>query len=117
MANLSGIMQQLRKERDRVERELSGLNAALAAFVNVYAGKTKPSGRKRRKMSVAARKKIAAAQKARWGRARKESRPAAAAAKAIASAPVKRSMSVAARRKIAAFQRARWAKVKQQKAA
>src|ERR1700680_2451477 len=81
MANLSGIMQQLKKERDRVERELSGLNAALAAFVNVYAGKSKPTtGRKRRKMSVAARKKIAAAQRARWAKARKQSQPTVAGA-------------------------------------
>lgn len=119
MANLSAIMQQLKKERDRVERELSGLNAALAAFVNVYAGKSKPTtGRKRRKMSVSARKKIAAAQRARWAKARKGSQPAVmGAAKTTPSAPAKRTMSVAARRKIAAFQRARWAKVKREKKA
>jgi hypothetical protein len=121
MGNLSGIMQQLKKERDRVERELSGLNAALAAFVNVYAGKSKPTtGRKRRKMSVAARKKIATAQRARWAKARRESRPmAVGAAKTAAPAPAKRTMSASARRKIAAAQRARWAKVKaeQKKAA
>ena len=120
MANLSGIMQQLKKERDRVERELSGLNAALSAFVNVYAGKTKPTGRKRRKMSVAARKKIAAAQRARWAKARKGSLPAVVgAARKTGSAPAKRTMSASARRKIAAAQRARWAKLRagQKKAA
>jgi hypothetical protein len=115
MANLSGIMQQLKKERDRVERELSGLNAALAAFVNVYAGKSKPTtGRKRRKMGVSARKKIAAAQRARWAKARKGSQPVVATATTTGSAPVKRTMSASARRKIAAAQRARWAKVKAQ---
>jgi hypothetical protein len=108
-------MQQLRKERDRVERELSGLNAALAAFVNGYVGKTKPTGRKRRKMSVAARKKIAAAQKARWARARKEWHPVAAVKTTTGSAPVKHTLSASARKKIAAFQRARWAKIKAQK--
>ncbi len=114
MANLSGIMQQLKKERDRVERELSGLNAALAAFVNVYAGKSKPTtGRKRRKMSVAASKKVAAAQRARWAKTRKESQQAVLGTpKATASTPAKRIMSVSARRKIAAAQRARWAKLK-----
>lgn len=30
MANLSGFVKQLKKERDRVERQLSGLDAALA---------------------------------------------------------------------------------------
>jgi hypothetical protein len=102
-----------------VERELSGLNAALAAFVNVYAGKSKPTtGRKRSKMSAAARRRIAVAQRARWAKARKGSPPAVVgAARKTGSAPPKRTMSASARRKIAAAQRARWAKVKQKKAA
>lgn len=64
MANVSSILKQLKKERDRVERQLSGLNAALTAFAGVY-GVGKPI-RKRRKMSAAARAKIAAAQRRRW---------------------------------------------------
>jgi hypothetical protein len=76
MGNLSGIMQQLKRERDRAERELSGLNAAIQAFVGAYgSGKTKAKPktkteptRKRRKMSISARKKIAAAQRARWAK-------------------------------------------------
>lgn len=64
MGNLSGIVKQLKKERDRVERQLSGLNAALSAFVGVYGG-AKPTG-KRRKLSAKARARIAAAQRARW---------------------------------------------------
>ena len=73
MANVSSILKQLKKERDRVERQLSGLNAALTAFAGVYS-RNKPS-RKGRKMSVAARKKIAAAQRRRWAkfRAKKKS--------------------------------------------
>jgi hypothetical protein len=69
MANLSGIVKQLKKERDRVEHQLSGLNAALAAFAGVYRGTAKP-GRKRRKMSAKSRAKIAAAQRARWAKVR-----------------------------------------------
>jgi hypothetical protein len=69
MTNLSSVVKQLKKERDRVEKQLSGLNAALAAFAGVYGG-GKPS-RKRRKMSAAARKKIAAAQRRRWAKVRK----------------------------------------------
>jgi hypothetical protein len=67
MAKVPGIVKQLKKERDKVERQLSGLNAALSAFIGAYAGKTtaKPT-RKRRKMSAKARAKIGAAQKARW---------------------------------------------------
>ncbi len=65
MGNLSAVVNQLKKERDRVERQLSGLNAALSAFVGVYGGRTKPT-RKRRKLSAKARARIATAQRARW---------------------------------------------------
>jgi len=69
MPNVSSIVTQLKKERDRVERQLSGLNAALAAFASVYSG-VKPV-RKRRKMSAKSRAKIAAAQRRRWAKFRK----------------------------------------------
>ena len=48
MANLSSIMKQLRKERDRVEKQLSGMDAALRAFAGVYGG-GKPSRKRRKK--------------------------------------------------------------------
>ena len=73
MADLSGIVKQLKKERDRVEQQLSGLNAAVAAFVGVYGGSAKPE-RKRRKMSAKSRAKIAAAQSARWAKVRAKRR-------------------------------------------
>jgi hypothetical protein len=69
MANLSGVIKQLKKERDRIEQQLSGLNAALAAFAGVYRGTAKPT-RKRRKMSAKSRAKIAAAQRKRWAKVR-----------------------------------------------
>lgn len=104
LANLSGIMEQLKKERDRVEQQLSGLNAALEAFAGVYRGS---NGIKTgRKMSARGRASIAAAQRARWAKA-----------KGIAQVSKKRTMSASARRKIAAAQRARWAKVKRGKKA
>ena len=68
MENLSGIVKQLKKERDRIEKQLLGLNAALSAFAKVYTG-TKPT-RKKRTMSAAGRKRIAAAQRARWAKIR-----------------------------------------------
>ena len=103
MANLSGIVQVLKDERDRIEKQLSALNAALTAFVGVYGGKTPALGTAKPKhhVSAAARRKMSLAQKARW-------------AKATAK-PVRR-MSAAARRKIAAAQRARWAKLEAKKA-
>ena len=104
LANLSGIVKQLSKERDRLHRQLSGLNAALEAFAGVYRGNDgiKP----RRKLSAKGRASIVAAQRARWAKA-----------KGIAEVPKRRTVSASARRKIAAAQRARWAKVKRDKKA
>jgi hypothetical protein len=67
MGNVSSIVKQMKKEKDKVEKQLSALNAGLAAFVGTYYGAkpAKPT-RKRRKMSAKARAKIGAAQKARW---------------------------------------------------
>jgi hypothetical protein len=67
MPNVSSIVGQLKKERDRVEAQLKGIEAALTAFAGVYGGK--PS-RKRRKMSAKSRAKIAAAQRRRWAKVR-----------------------------------------------
>jgi hypothetical protein len=89
LANLSGIVEQLKRERDRVQRQLSGLNAALAAFAGVFNG----SGTPRRRMSAKARAKIAAAQRARWAKVKGQE---------MASKGIKHTMSASARRKIAA---------------
>jgi hypothetical protein len=61
MANVSSIVKQLRNERDRVTKQLSGMDAALMAFANVYSNGQ--HCRKRRPMSVAARRKIGVAQR------------------------------------------------------
>jgi len=97
MAGVSSIIAQLRLERDRVERQLSGLNAALTAFAGVYSGSTNG----KRQISAAGRKRIAAAQRARWAKVRGNGK----------AAP-KRTMSASSSRKIAAAQRRRWAKVR-----
>ena len=68
--NLASLVKGLRKERDRVEQQLSGLNAALAAFAGVYRRTATPK-RKRRKMSAKSRAKIAAAQRIRWAKVRR----------------------------------------------
>ena len=104
MANLSGIIGQLKRERDRVQHQLSGLNAALAAFAGVYTG----TGTPRRKMSAKGRARIAAAQRARWAKVKGQKN----AAVANGPRPVKRTMSASARRKIAVAQKLRWAKVR-----
>jgi hypothetical protein len=109
LANLSEIVKQLKKERDRVHNQLSGLNAALEAFAGVYRGNdgTKP----RRKISAKGRARIAAAQRARWAKVKGQQKVV------LIAKPGKRTMLASARRKIAAAQRARWAKVKAKKAA
>jgi len=91
MANLSGVVSQLKKERERVHRDVERIDAALAALDSSTNGT-------RSHMSAAARRRISLAQKARWAKQR-------------APKP-KRTISITGRQRIAAAQRARWAKVK-----
>ena len=74
MENLSSIVGQLKKERDRVQQQLSGLNAALAAFAGVYTNHGSKAAtaekRKRRPISAKGRAAIRRAQKARWAKFR-----------------------------------------------
>jgi hypothetical protein len=69
MGNMTGIVKQLKQERDRVEKQLSAMNTAQAAFVGTYYAGAKPT-RKERTMSAAGRKRIAAVQRARWAKVR-----------------------------------------------
>jgi hypothetical protein len=94
MANLAGVVQQLRKERDQAARTVERLDAALAALKGGSYRRTAT----RRTISAAGRARIAAAQRARWAKV-----------KGHASKP-KRTISAAGRKRIAAAQRARWAK-------
>ena len=71
MPKLSGLVTELRTERDRAQKEVEQLNAALAALGSLGHGGARSRGRaikKRRPMSAAARKRIAAAQRARWAK-------------------------------------------------
>jgi hypothetical protein len=105
MANLAGIVQQLRKERDQAARTLEQLDAALAALNgSSYQKRTGTT----RKISAAGRARIAAAQRGRWAKVRRNG----GQKQNVVSMPKKKTMSAAARRKIAAAQRARWARVK-----
>jgi hypothetical protein len=70
---MQSVVGQLQKERLRLEDELRRVSAALGAFGKVYmqGGKAKPEiTRKKRTISAAGRKRIAAAQKARWAKIR-----------------------------------------------
>ena len=103
---MNNIVALLKVERDRVARQLKGLNAALTAFAGEYRDGARQ--RRRRKLSAEGRANIRAAQKARREKERRTSYGGST------SAP-KRSMSKAARARIAAAQRARWAKIKARK--
>jgi hypothetical protein len=99
---LDAIVKQLEAERDR-------LDSALQALRGIGHVSGRGGGRKGRTMSAAGRRRIAAAQRARWAKVRGQLKvvPIAHASKAG-----KRTMSAAARRRIAAAQRARWAKIR-----
>jgi hypothetical protein len=103
MTNLRGVVQMLKKEHDRLSKEMKAVGAALSAFGAAHESGTAPRGR----MSAAGRARIAAAQRARWAKVRAKGGNAN-----IVTMPKKRTMSASVRRRIAAAQRARWAKVK-----
>ena len=88
--------------KEQIEKLQSKLQAAVTS--SAPAGEAAP---KKRTMSLAARRKIAAAARARWAKVKGTAK----------AAPKKRTMSLAARRKIAAAARARWAKVRAAKKA
>lgn len=67
MTNLGAVVQQLKQERSRLDK-------AIAALSEVTGGTTlnasTEGSRPKRQLSVAARKRIAAAQRARWAKVR-----------------------------------------------
>jgi 16S rRNA G1207 methylase RsmC len=70
---MQSVVGQLQKERKRLEDELHRVSAALTAFGKVYLHGAKSGGaasRKKRTMSAAGRKRIAAAQRKRWAKIR-----------------------------------------------
>jgi hypothetical protein len=100
---MQSVVSELQKERKRLENELHRVAAALTAFGNVYMHGSRPT-RKTRTISVAGRKRIAAAQRARWAKIKGQK---------IVSISSRKGMSPAARRRIVAAQKARWAKWRQ----
>ena len=70
MTNLSGVVRILKKEHDRLTKEVSAIAAALSAFGTTYAKQNGTRG----SISAAGRARIAAAQKERWAREEGEER-------------------------------------------
>ena len=110
--SLSGVVRQLRNQRNRIEAELKRLDSALAALANLDGSVTRI--RRTRHLSAAGRSRIAAAQRARWAKMRGRKTKGSKAAISIRS---KRHISAAGLARIRAAQRARWAKLKQQQKA
>ena len=104
MTNLTSVLNQLERERKRLAVQLEGLTHAISALRGdsaTEAGRT---------ISAAGRARIAAAQRARWAKAKGK--------KGASSARRKRTLSAAAIARIRAAQKERWAKWrKRQKAA
>ncbi len=104
---MQSVISELQKERNRLEDELHRVTIALTAFGNVYmqGSRAKAAGATRKKgtISVAGRKRIAAAQRARWAKIKGKKVVSISSRKG-------RTMSPAARKRIAAAQKARWAK-------
>lgn len=98
MTNLTAVLQQLQQERNRLAAQLECVNRAITALNGVTSNETG------RTISAAGRARIAAAQRARWARAKEQ--------KVVSIAARKRTISPTARRRIAAAQRLRWAKWK-----
>lgn len=69
---MQSVVSQLQKERARLEDELQRVTAALTAFGRVYmrGSKSKSVSTRKRTISAAGRRRIAAAQRARWAKIR-----------------------------------------------
>lgn len=66
MPNLSKTVNELRSERNRVAKELDRLDEAISVLSGLGHGGGRRGGKRR--LSAAARKRIADAQKARWAK-------------------------------------------------
>lgn len=111
MRNLKGlesIVTELRAERGHLVNNLRHVDAALAVLGKLEGGKFATESR--RTVSLTARRRMAASQKARWAKAKGSSSGTTNGGAGASRAP--RRLSEATRRKIAAAQRARWAKLK-----
>ena len=75
MVDFRRILLELKKQERRLEKQLTRIRSAIGSLApggrTDVAGSRRGGGRKR-KVSAAARAKMAAAQRARWARVRKE---------------------------------------------
>jgi hypothetical protein len=96
MSNIEGIIKELQQERTRIDQAIQALS-----FLNGSTPKARPT----RTMSASARRRIAAAQRARWAKQK-------GTGSASGTVRPKRKMSAAGIARIRAAAKARWAKVR-----
>jgi hypothetical protein len=111
--DLAAALAGFEAEKSRIDARIAELRGMLAGPVDAAASSV--AGEPKRKVSAAARRRMAKAQKLRWKKIRQNSGASQPASKAAAAKP-KRTMSASARKRIAAAQRLRWRKLKQQPA-
>lgn len=79
MADLDAVLERLKQEHERAEGELKQLEKVITALSKVTTRSSQTSsglGRlMKRRLSAAARERIAAAQRARWAKVRAQSGP------------------------------------------
>jgi len=108
MTNLKGlesVVAELKIQRTNLVNTLRHVDSALSALRNLNGSNN--HAQPRRAISASGRRRIAAAQRARWAKVKSQN-----VVPITKGAKPRRTMSTSARRKIAAAQRARWAKVK-----
>ena len=113
--DIQSLLSELKTERNRIDQAVSALEGLSSPARRGRPAKAKPTasagGKKRRRMSPAARKRISAAMKQRWAKWKGKSAP-----KKAKAAPKKRAgrkpMSAAMRKKLSAMMKARWAERK-----
>jgi len=69
MVNLTAVVRQLRNQRQHAKKQVERIDAALVALSGLSSKRTENGGS--RKLSAAARRRIAAAQRARWAKIKK----------------------------------------------
>jgi hypothetical protein len=112
MPNLDSVIQQLRAERDRLDRAIAALESMADSTAPRRAGRRGSARRRRRRtMSPAARRRIAAAQRARWKKFRASQRSVGGKT-ASQKTRGRRHISAEGLATIRAAQRKRWAKVR-----
>lgn len=77
MSNLSQVLVGLQRERKRMQEELRNLDGAIGALRGLAVRGGGGAGIGRPRLSLAARRRIAAAQRARWAKVRQQKKAAA----------------------------------------